>query len=166
MSLTNRSNMRTAAGDGILDVDGLASKGQNYIIDSNNAIVAVAPVYAIIFPAVTLAQLNAGLTLIPDIPGRTIQITKYLMIFNGSFTTATDIRLQDSNGTPVLITTVAIANATAAQNASSDVVGTGVTNGAGCFASLTAGRGVKIIQTGSAAAAGTSILVKLEYNVI
>jgi hypothetical protein len=164
--LTNRTSFKTQAADGIVDADGFASLGQNYIIDSNNAIVAVAPVYSKIIPAVTLAQLNAGLTLIADIPGRTIVVTSYLLVFNGSFTTATDIRLQDSNGTPVVISTVLIAAATAGASISSDNTISNVTNGAGCFASLTAGKGVQIVKTGSAAAGGTSILVKLEYNVI
>lgn len=144
---------------------GISSAGQNNILDSNLAEVAVDPVYSKIV-SVTLAELNAGKVIIAAIPGRTIKVVGYTMIFNGTFTTATDIRLQDSNSSPVLISTVLIANATAAQNANSDVVGTGVTNGAGCFANLTASKGVAIAKTGSSAAGGTNIMVKVLYNVI
>lgn len=165
MSGSNPTSFRTSAGDGYVYADGFASTGQNYILDSNLARVAVSPIYSTI-ATVTLAQLNAGLTLVADIPGRTILVTSYLMVFNGTFTTSTDIRLQDSNGTPVLITTALIAAATTGTSISSDATVSNVTNGVGCFGSLTAGKGVKIIQTGTAAAGGTSILVKLEYNII
>lgn len=163
--MPNNTNFSNATGDGVVQADGFATKGQNYVLDSSNANVSADWVYSKIV-SVTLAELNAGKVIIAAIPGRTIKIVGYTMIFNGTFTTATDIRLQDSNSSPVLISTVAIANATAAQNANSDVVGTGVTNGAGCFANLTASKGVSIAKTGSSAAGGTSIMVKVLYNVI
>jgi hypothetical protein len=165
MSNPYGADFSTKLGDGVATADGFSSKGQNYVKDSAGLDTAVLPVYSSI-STVSLAQLNAGLTLIPNISGRTIKIVEFLMIFNGTFTTATDIRLQDTNGAPVNIATVLIANASAAQNAASDVVGTGVTNGAGCFANLTASKGVAIVKTGSAAAGGISIMVRLKYNVI
>lgn len=135
------------------------------VVDSAGVVSAVLPVYAYIGSA-TLAELNAGKVLIPDIPGRTIKVVGYLLKFTGGFTTATDIRLQDNNDTPVLITTVLIAAATTGAKITSEAVIANVTDGAGLFANLTLGKGIKIVKTGSSAAAGTSILVKILYNVI
>jgi hypothetical protein len=165
MSLTNRTSFKTAQADGIVDADGFASLGQNYIIDSTNAITAVFPTYTKV-ATVSLAQLNAGLTLIADIPGRTIVPVDYLIVVNGTFLTATDIRLQDSNGSPVLLTTALIAAVTAGAKLSNDVVIANVTDGAGMYASLTAGKGIQIVKTGSAATGGTSLLVRIQYYII
>lgn len=165
MSASNPTSFRTALGDGYVLADGFASTGQNYITDSSLNLVAVNPTYTKV-ATVTLAQLNAGFTIIPDIPGRTIVPVDYLIVVNGTFLTATDIRLQDSNGSPVLLTTILIAAATAGAKISNDVVIANVTDGAGMYASLTAGKGIQIVKTGSAATGGTSLLVRLQYSVI
>lgn len=153
------------AGNGILYADGIATTGQNSIIDSAGALISVAPEYVYV-GTVTLVQLNAGITLIPAIPGRTIKPVQYLLTFNGTFTTATDIRLQDTAVSPVGIATVLIAAATAGAKISSEVVVANVTDGAGMNVNLTLGKGIQLVKTGSAAAGGTSIQVKIKYNVI
>lgn len=112
---------------------------------------------------VTLAELNAGKTLVPSVPGRKYKPVDFYVKFTGTFTTATDIRLSDLNSSPVDIVTIAIAQA-----------GDGVyhtrskgtnTLGAGFMAELTAGKGIQIRKTGSAAAGGTSVTVQITYRV-
>lgn len=111
---------------------------------------------------VTLAQLNAGKTLVPEVGGRTYNVVGFWVKFNGTFTTATDIRLSDTNGTPVDILTIAIAQA-----------GDGVTHALGVgthtlgtlFANLTASKGIQIRKTGSDAAGGTDIRVGVLYQI-
>lgn len=142
---------RTDTGKGIVRADGFVGPSDAPLIQSYVG-------------SATLAELNAGKTLIPELPGRTIKIIGYTLLFTGAFTTATDIRLQDTNGTPVVITTVAIAAATAGAKISSEAVVANVTDGAGLFANLTIGKGVKIVKTGSSAAGGTSISIKIIYS--
>lgn len=148
-----------------LYADGISTGGQNYILDSNDNEIAVLPMYSYIGTS-TLAELNAGKPLIVDMPGRTIKVVGYLLKFTGGFITATDIRLQDTNASPVIINTVAIAAATDGAKISSEAVIANVTDGPGLFANLTPGKGVKLVKTGSSAAGGTSILIKILYNII
>lgn len=111
---------------------------------------------------VTLAQLNAGYTIVPEVGGRTYVPVGFYVKFNGTFLTATDIRLSDTNSSPVDIVTIAIAQA-----------GTGVTHMEGLgtntlgtlYAGLTAGKGIQIRKTGSAATGGTNILVGIRYRI-
>jgi len=110
---------------------------------------------------VTLAQLNAGYTLVAAAPSFTLRVVDFLIIPTGTFTTATDIRLSDTTATPVDIATLVIANAT-----NNNVVqpgATGLTLNAGFGVPLTANQGLQIRKTGSSAAGGTSLLVLVRY---
>ncbi len=112
---------------------------------------------------VTLAELNAGHTILPAPAGRKLKVVDFFIKFTGTFTTATDIRLSDLASSPVDIVTIVIAQA-----------GDGVyhtrskgtnTLGAGFMADLTAGKGIQLRKTGSSAAGGTSITVQVMYRV-
>lgn len=151
MSGVNYSNSR---GDGIVTADGFAIPGLS----------ATSPVYSII-DTVTLAQLNAGKQIIPDIPGKTIKVVGYLMKFNGAFTTATAIVLQDTNSSPVNVVSIAIAGATNGAKISSFATESNTTDGAGLYANLTEGKGLRIAKTGSNAAGGTSITVEVLFTI-
>lgn len=158
-------DIRTTAGTGILRADGVVTSGQNYIVDSADALVSVDPVYSKIV-SVTLAELNAGKPLIPAIPGRTIRVIGYYFAFNGTFTTATAIVLQDTAASPVNVVSIAIAGAVTATKISSEAVQANTTDGAAYLANATASKGISIAKTGSSAAGGTSLVVMLKYNVI
>jgi hypothetical protein len=155
------------AGNGILYTDGIAlSPGSNNfnVIDSAGALLAVNNLLAVDV-TVTLAELNAGKVIIPAIPGRTIKVWQYFIQSTGAFAAATDVRLQDSAVSPVVITTALIAALTNGAKISSEVVVANVTDGAGFTGSLTLGKGVSIAKTGSAATTGTSLRVKIYFSV-
>lgn len=155
---------RNRAGTGIVKTDLLVVNGQISVLDSGNVLVPVLPVYSVIVPAVTLAQINAGFTVLPGIPGKTFKVLKYLEVMNGTFLTATDIRLQDTSA--VVINTLLIAGATTGAKIASEVVNANVTDGAGAFANLTLGAGIQLVKTGAAATGGTSIMVEIFFNII
>jgi len=119
------------------------------------------PVLLVPFTA-TLAQINAGYTFIPADANRNIFPIRFRFTVTGNFATLTDIRLSDTNGTPVDIVTLVQANATNG-NVVTDAGGTGITIGAGFGATLTAGKGVQIRQTGSAGTGGTSVSGFFEF---
>ena len=112
---------------------------------------------------VTLAQLNAGFTFLPAAGGVTIKVVGYYMKCTGAFTTATDIRISDTTGTPVDVVTLAIAGATSGA-VITEALTTNITLGT-FGAPLTASQGLQLRKTGSSAAGGTSIFVMCKYKV-
>jgi hypothetical protein len=105
----------------------------------------------------TLAQINAGLTLVPAVASVTLKPVGYLVIPNGSFAALTDIRLSDTADTPVDILTIAQAQA---GDGVVHTVGVGThTRGAGFAVDLTEGKGIQIRKTGSAGTTATDALV-------
>lgn len=115
--------------------------------------------------SITLAQLNAGATIVPAVTGRTYRPVGFWLQFNGAFTTATDIRLSDTAGSPVDIVTVAIAGATNGANVTQNG-GSNITVSTTGFAQqLTANAGIQLRKTGSSAAGGTSIFYMVQFVV-
>lgn len=110
---------------------------------------------------VTLAELNAGKKLIETEPGFRYKLVSALVIFNGTFTALTDMRLQSSDGTPVVAATVA--QAQMANGAKLDQANTNFVLGTGFFAFQNPGVDLEIQKTGADAAGGTSIGVYLAY---
>lgn len=119
----------------------------------------------------TLAQINAGTTLITGVAGRAITPVNFWMQMNGTFTTSTDIRLSDTTPTTDIVT-IPIASAVTGANfgpsgggfVNNATTAHAFTVGAGMGAALGAGLGVQIRQTGTAAAGGTSILWAISYT--
>ena len=111
---------------------------------------------------ILLAELNAGVTLIPDRAGKMLNIVSYAVTSNGGFDGGggTSVILQDSNSSPVIVTTIAKAGLTAAGKVHSGIV-TGNTNGAGMLA-LTLGKGLAIAADASLST-GTSIDLTVIY---
>ncbi len=132
-----------------------ADKATGRTVDFVDALGAAQTEKGILFTA-TLTQINAGLIFLPGDPNRTIIPVGFRLLVTGNFATLTDIRLSDTNGTPVDIVTILQAQLTTGA-----IFGTGtaagVTFGAGFGAPLTAGAGVQIRQTGSAGTGGTSV---------
>lgn len=118
---------------------------------------------------VTAAQIIAGpVTVVPDSmvpPGYKLYLTDYQIRWGGTaFTTATDVRISDTNSTPVDFVTVTVAN-TGSNNihrlSPTGVTQTGVTQGAGIVnrGGGTSGKGLQIRTTGSTPAAGSAFSV-------
>lgn len=110
----------------------------------------------------TLAQINAGLVLLPGITGKKITISNYIARVSGNFATGTAVILEDTNGTPVVVTTLAEAGLTTGAILLPSSSNT--TLGAGFAAALTAGAGLQVVNSGSAQTGGTSITFTLTYQ--
>jgi len=128
-----------------------------------DAHVALNHVYQAVVTA-SLAEINAGKILIPLVAGKTISVMSYLMEVTGAFATVTDIRIQDSNGTPVIVTTALTAALTNGAKIGSYGAVANVTNGAGFAAAATAAKNIVVAATGTAMTGGTSIRFILTYT--
>lgn len=114
---------------------------------------------------VTLANIQSGITLIAGVVGRTIKVLRYFVKVNGTFTTGASVILQDTNSTPVVITTMLVAALTTGSKISSEMVIANVTDGAGFKANLTADKGIAIPAVASMAG-GTSLLISIDYMLV
>lgn len=113
----------------------------------------------------TLAEVNAGKTILPGIPGMQIKVVGGRVKANGAFETLTAIELQESDGSPVI---VSWAQAQLTDGAVFNLRSTtsGQTIGAGFAAALTAGNGVKLVKTGTAGATATSLDYVIDYVLV
>ena len=116
---------------------------------------------------VTTAEINAGKTLIAAVAGRTLKVLRYFMLVNGAYDGGggVSVILQDTNGTPVVITTAATAALTTGAKISSEVAVANVTDGAGMRANLTADKGIAI-PADAAISGGTDITVSIDYMLV
>lgn len=114
---------------------------------------------------VLLADINAGYTIVPAVPGRTLRPIGVWVRSNGAFAACTDVRIGDTAGTPVVVAQFAVANLTDGAILT-DHKETGVTLGAGFFAQCTADKGLQIYKTGSTATTATSLDFRVEYVVV
>lgn len=109
----------------------------------------------------TLAELNAGKTLIAGQTGKAITLSNYILRVNGaSFAGGTNIILESTNGTPVVASTVAEAGLV-----TTAVLGpfsANTTLGAGFGIALGSGDGLKVVSTGTHTTA-TGITFTLDY---
>lgn len=122
---------------------------------------AIGPSYANF--TVTLAQVNAGLTLLPVVAGKSVILHSFTAMPNGSFATGTAIVLEDTTtGTDF----VSLAQAQLTDNAILMPGITGVTLGAAMGDGGAAGEGLRIVKTGSDFATATGINVKLVYSYV
>jgi len=133
------------------------------LADDHDVIHDAASVEHALVNVATIAEINAGKTLIPAITGKTITIVGYDLVVAGSFATGTDARLQDTNGTPVVVVTALTAALSDGAKIPGAATVANVTNGAGYGAALTAGKGLVIKSTGTAMTGGTSIKVIVRY---
>lgn len=111
----------------------------------------------------TLAEINAGKTLIAGVTGKSITILDYKAKVSGGFTTTTAVLVQDTTDTPVVIATNAVAALTNGNILNEKT--SNVTMGAGYLTTLAAGKGVVVANSGSAAAGGTSITFRIDYTI-
>ena len=109
----------------------------------------------------TLAQINAGLVLIPAKPGASIRVLDYVARVTGAFATGTSVELESST-TAVAVSTIAeagLTNGAVLLRASSNT-----TLGAGFGKALPAGEGLSIANNGAAQTGGTSIEFTIQYQ--
>ncbi len=109
----------------------------------------------------TLAEINAGKTLIAGVSGKAITVTNITQRVTGNFTTTTSVDVQSSNVSPVKVAVAAQAQLTnGAVLVNND---TGVTLDAGWAVPLGTGDGLVVTKVGSNAAGGTSIKYTINY---
>lgn len=112
----------------------------------------------------TLAEINAGKTLIPAVAGKSIKVTDYIMRVAGGFAATTSVDMQSSNDTPVKVNVAAVAALT---NGAVIVPPTAnVTLGAGFGVALGAGDALVVANVGDAATTGTSITYTITYAIV
>lgn len=110
----------------------------------------------------TLAQINAGLVLIPGLTGKKIIPLNVVARVVGAFATGTSVELEDTSGSPVAVLTYAEAGLT--NGAVLFPNSANVTAGAGFAAALTSGAGLQVVNNGSAQTAGTSITFTITFT--
>jgi len=110
----------------------------------------------------TLAQINAGLVLIPGVTGKKITVTRFFANVTGNFATGTAVELESTNASPVAVATLAQAGLGTGDQLS-DASASNVTLGAGFGAQLGSGDGLQVIHTGSNFTGGTSIQFVINY---
>lgn len=114
----------------------------------------------------TLAQINAGYTLIDAVQNEQIRLVGIAATVTGAFADATDIRIGDTADTPVVAVTYAIAGVTNGAKFDANNTISNQTIGAGYGAALTVSKGVQVYKTGSAATGGTSITFIIQYQIV
>jgi len=113
----------------------------------------------------TLAQINAGLTVVAGVPGQQIKVIGGRVKANGAFEALTAIELQEEDGSPVI---AGWSQATLTNGAVFDLRNTisGQTIGAGFMAALTAGKGLLLTKTGGTATTATSLDYIIDFVVV
>lgn len=157
MSLTTSGNIN-ANGVVIAGVPLTASTTQL------NALSNAELVYARTITA-TMAEINSGKAILPAVNGVSYKVLGYTLRVAGAFNSSAGagVSLQDSNGTPIVVTTVAKAGLT---DAAVLLPSSGNTTlGAGFAAPLTVNKALSIIKsTATAHDAETSITVTVLYS--
>lgn len=110
----------------------------------------------------TLAQINAGLVLIPGVTGQKITVSNYVARVTGAFASGTSVELESTNASPVAVTTLAEAGLT--NGAVLLPSSSNTTLGAGFGAAMGSGDGLQVVNNGSAQTGGTSIQFTIDYT--
>ncbi len=115
----------------------------------------------------TLAEVNAGVVLVDPVPGKQILVTDVFFRGIGSNAAdATDVRIQDTADTPVVVITALTAALASNANIVGRAVIANVTKGAGWLTALTRGKGLNFVKTGSTMTGATSFEVVVEYQLV
>lgn len=112
----------------------------------------------------TIAEVNAGHTLIDGVAGKTIYVADITALATGTWTDATSVDVEDSNGTPVSVASFAVA--ALGDGAIAKANSANVTPGAGLVSGLTAGADLVVTKTGSDEATATSVTFSILYSII
>lgn len=112
----------------------------------------------------TIAEINAGKTLIDGISGKKIRVVDFTALVTGNWAVATSVDLQDNSSSPVKIGVMLIASLT--DGAVVKPNSANVTAGAGFLADLAEGKAVRVVNVGTAGTTGTSIKFAIKYQVV
>jgi hypothetical protein len=113
---------------------------------------------------VTLAQVNAGITILPAVTGQTYKVDHFLLTAVGGTTAGcTSVNISDTTGTPVNAAAVAIAALTSGVPVDETI--TGVTLTAFAPTALTASQGIQVRHVGSACTTSTSFNVTVFFTI-
>lgn len=165
VAMTTASTVTIKLGDRMLTAGITATNTAtltNKTIDANgNILKNVVQAYA---ASITRAEMVAGKTLVAGVAGRTIKVLNYNLRVTGAFNggAGTALVIQDTNSSPVVITTAAKAALTDGAKISGAATVTNVTDGAGMTANLTAAKGIAVAAD-AAWDAGTSVHIEIEY---
>jgi hypothetical protein len=113
---------------------------------------------------VTLAQVNAGITILPLVTGQTYKVNHFLLTAVGGTTAGcTSVNISDTTGTPVNAAAVAVAALTSGVPVDETI--TGVTLTAFAPTALTASQGIQLRHVGSACTTSTSFNVVVFFTI-
>jgi len=113
---------------------------------------------------VTLAQVNAGFTILPLVTGQTYKVNHFLLTAVGGTTAGcTSVNISDTTGTPVNAAAVAVAALTSGTPVDETI--SGVTLTAFAPTALTANQGIQIRKVGSACTTSTSFNVVVFFTI-
>lgn len=110
----------------------------------------------------TLAQINAGLVLIPGVTGKKITPIEIVARVAGNFATGTSVELESTNASPVAVLTYLEAALT--DTAVLGRTSSNVNTGAGFAIPLGTGDGLKVVNNGTAQTGGTSVTFTISYT--
>lgn len=112
----------------------------------------------------TLAQVNAGITILPTVTGQTYKVNHFLITAVGGTTAGcTSVNISDTTGTPV--NAAAIAAATLVSGTPVNETASGVTLTAFAPTALTASQGIQVRHVGSACTTSTSFTVIVTFTI-
>lgn len=112
---------------------------------------------------VTLAELNAGKTIIPAVTGKSIVVLDFNVVCDGAFAALDSAELEDASAT---VNVCSLAQANMTDNAVLFKGATGVTPGAGLAEALTVSEALVISKTGSDATTATKLTVAVSYMLV
>jgi hypothetical protein len=109
----------------------------------------------------TVAQINAGITVVAAEPGLTIKATDfYMKAIGGAVGAVTTIDIKDTAASPVTVGTCAQAQLTENAILRAGATGTVHTN---LGEALTAGKGLQVVKNGSDITTATHVIVCIDY---
>lgn len=113
---------------------------------------------------VSLAELNAGKTILAAATGYHYDVVGWRVVFDGACETATDVRISDTATSPEDVVTIAVAAAT--DNAIIGSHGVAIANVTAPDGPVTLGddKGIQVRKTGSDAATMTKLTVSVLYK--
>ena len=149
----------TAAGTALVDILKVNASDQPVLVTplsgvANSVAFDLAP-----------AAINTPTTVIPAASGKTVRILGFNIVNTGAASGATDVRISDTNSSPVDVWTATVAALTDGARFNPAVTGAGITHGTQ-FSGLTAGKGVQIRKTGGTLAGSTSFKGVIFYDYV
>lgn len=148
-----------AAGTGLVDI---------LKVNASNKVVMATPfqgVANVVIADLAAAAINTPTILVAGVTGRTIRVLGFFIINTGAAAGATDVRLSDTNGTPVDVLTLTVAALTDGSRFSLTTTGAGITHGTE-LAPLTANAGLRVRKTGGTLTGVTSFKIVVLYDVV